>query len=445
MATWKVFHSHAWTDKPAVLPIKAALDAAGIPGWIDSQQMDGGGDSLFAQIADGIGHADVVLLYLSPAYVTRANCRKEVALAVDYGKRLLPILLPGTPWPLHSSLGAYAGEIAMHLAGKLYISAETEGRALVDKIVGALGKMGVSAGSAPVALRSLQLGSVPGSPKPATLQQGAASPPAAPAATLDIPWDQLTPAPASSALLQGGMGIVLRGTWQAPRRAPRAVAVKVLKAALLPSASQAGALAALQSEAGAMVAASDGNLNEFVVQLYGLARGPAPAAWLAALGAGAAACQLQLEGGSGGGGGGGGGGSAQLLALVLRWEEGGTLHELLHSPTRAWGAGTGERLELCAQIASGLGALHYCSAGTIVHGDIKAENVLLSHAPGVRGAPRPRISVSVCRASSLPRLSAALSPPNPPLTTRTRALPLHAPSRRTLALPSCARLRSAAA
>ena len=220
---------------------------------------------------------------------------------------------------------------------------------------------------------------------------------------MDIPWEQLTPSPAPTALLQGSTGIVLRGTWQAPRRAPRAVAVKVLKATALLSASQAVALAALKAEASTMVAACDGNLNEFVAQLYGLARGPAPATWLAALGAGALACQVQPEG-SGGGGGGDGAAPAQLLALVMRWEEGGTLAELLHSPTRAWGAGTGERLALCAQIASGLGALHFCSAGTIVHGDIKAENVLLSHAPGLHGAPRPRISVSAARASgSFPR------------------------------------------
>ena len=127
-----------------MLPLKAALDAAGIPGWIDAQQMDGG-DMLFGQIADGIDRADVVLLYLSPAYITRENCRKELSLAVDYGKRLLPILLPGTPWPLRPSHGAHAGEIAGHITGKVYISAQAEGGALVDKIVGALGKMGVGA------------------------------------------------------------------------------------------------------------------------------------------------------------------------------------------------------------------------------------------------------------------------------------------------------------
>ena len=214
---------------------------------------------------------------------------------------------------------------------------------------------------------------------------------------MDIPWDQLTPAslPGTPALLQGSMGIVLRGTWHAPRRAPRSVAVKVLKGGFLfGSASVASALEALQSEADAMVAASDGGRNEFVMPLLGLARGPTPRQWLEALGAaGALACELQ--GGAGGGGGGSGGGGGQLFALVMPWEEGGSLRDLLHDPRRAWAAGTGDRLLLCAQIASGLSGLHCCSRGALVHGDIKTENVLLSHLPGASSAPpRPRVSVS---------------------------------------------------
>jgi hypothetical protein len=142
MDSWRIFHSHAWSDKAAVLPIKAALDAAGIPGWIDQQQV-GGGDTLFSEIADGIDRAEVVLLYLSPAFVSRENCRKEVSLAVDYGKRLLPILLPGTPWPLRPSHGTHAGEIAGHVTGKLYMSAAGASCG-AGAILAALERMGVS-------------------------------------------------------------------------------------------------------------------------------------------------------------------------------------------------------------------------------------------------------------------------------------------------------------
>ena len=108
-----------------------------------------GGDTLFSKIAEGIDAADVVILYISRTYVTRENCRKEVSLAVDYGKKLLPILLPDTPWPLRPSLGAYAGEIAGHLTGKLFISASAEGAGLGEKIVSALAKVGVAGGGGP--------------------------------------------------------------------------------------------------------------------------------------------------------------------------------------------------------------------------------------------------------------------------------------------------------
>jgi serine/threonine protein kinase len=230
----------------------------------------------------------------------------------------------------------------------------------------------------------------------------------------EIPWEQLAPLPGATPIM-GGMGIVLRGSWRAPRSAARPVAVKVLQAGGLSGAPLEDALALVQREARAMRAAFDDGLNEFVVQLYGLARGPAPQQWLAALGAGAAA-RVVLGAGKGGSGGGGG---EQLLALVMRWEEGGSLHELLHSPTRAWGAGTGERLLLCAQLASGLGALHGCSAGELVHGDIKAENVLLSYTAGAGSTPRPRISVSLrppCAPASL-RPSPSRTPPSPPRST----------------------------
>jgi len=141
---WHVFYSHETADKAYVKRVKAVLDAAGLNGWIDANEMEGG-EALFGKIAEGIDGSEVVLLFLSPTFVTRENCKKEVALAVEYGKTLLPVLLPGTPWPLRPSLGAHAGEIMGHIAGKLYISADNEGL-LAEKIISALAKMGVRGG-----------------------------------------------------------------------------------------------------------------------------------------------------------------------------------------------------------------------------------------------------------------------------------------------------------
>jgi len=109
--------------------------------------------------------------------------------------------------------------------------------------------------------------------------------------------------------------------------------------------------------------------------LYRLAAGAGDAQWRAALAGHRAQCLC--------------GEQEALYALVMKWEEGGALHDLLHAPGVAWGARTGERLLLCARIASGLRHLHLNSAGEIIHGDLKPENILLSK----RGADAlPRVS-----------------------------------------------------
>lgn len=141
-AKWVLFHSHAWADKASVLPLKAGLDSIGYPGWIDHQHVDGG-DSLWKEITIGIDSAEVVLLYISPSYLNRLNCSKEVSLAVDYGKKVLPILLPGAVWPVRPSHGEFAADIAPHLTGKLYIAADAEGVVSLERVVAALLKGGL--------------------------------------------------------------------------------------------------------------------------------------------------------------------------------------------------------------------------------------------------------------------------------------------------------------
>ena len=117
-----IFYSHAWLDKPIVLPIKAELDAAGFSGWIDKSDIDGG-DMLYGKIAEGIYHADVIIVFLSSVYVGRENCRKELSLAGDYKKIILPVLLPGLAWPILPSAGEFAGEMAVHMTGMVYVEA----------------------------------------------------------------------------------------------------------------------------------------------------------------------------------------------------------------------------------------------------------------------------------------------------------------------------------
>jgi hypothetical protein len=186
------------------------------------------------------------------------------------------------------------------------------------------------------------------------------------ASSTPLSWSSITPLPSppAPAPAHGATGVVISAAYRG-----RKVAVKVLKTAPLAAGEVERVTALLQAEMEKLARAYEGGLNEFVVVPVGVVAGVASPPWLAALGAHAW-----------------GGGAQQLCGLAMKWEEGGTLAELLHSPTRAWGAGTGDRLQLCAQLASGLASLH---AAGVIHGDVKGENVLLSDHPA---APHPRFA-----------------------------------------------------
>jgi serine/threonine protein kinase len=202
-----------------------------------------------------------------------------------------------------------------------------------------------------------------------------------------LAWADLSPLPGPSAsLAQGSMGVVLPASYRGRR-----VAVKVFKTALLAGGELERATALLQAEVAKMARAWEGGFNDGVVVPLGLVAGDALPAWTAALGPHASACL---------------GAGARLCGIVMKWEEGGTLAELLHAPTRAWGAGTAGRLQLCAQLASGVAALH---AAGVVHGDVKGENVLLSD---LGASPHPRFTdfgfAELRTAASSSRVSSAM-------------------------------------
>jgi serine/threonine protein kinase len=184
-----------------------------------------------------------------------------------------------------------------------------------------------------------------------------------------------------------------------PGGAPRPVAVKLLKKDPLTGAHMQERVQKLELEANAMRAAADEGVNDYVAMLFGLARGYPPPVWVQLLDSQHLLNLVLVSESSGGGrsevassGGGGAAASAprardrEMVGLVMRWEEGGTLYDLLHDSRRAWGASTASRLQFCGQLALGLASLHTCG---VVHGDIKAENVLLSERIGT---VKPRIS-----------------------------------------------------
>ena len=63
-----------------------------------------------------INDSDVVIVCISDAYLKSGNCEKEILLAGDWKKTLLPLRMPNLPqWPpMHG--------MAVHLAGKLYVN-----------------------------------------------------------------------------------------------------------------------------------------------------------------------------------------------------------------------------------------------------------------------------------------------------------------------------------
>jgi serine/threonine protein kinase len=198
----------------------------------------------------------------------------------------------------------------------------------------------------------------------------------------------------------GGFGVVFCASWVS--RGIR-VAVKMPKDLVISGYLPPAAAAELVKEAEGLVRASDNNVNEFVVKLFGVAEGNAGAAWsdacdcarerhfskknggaatgslaLAAPASNSALAAANPAASASGAPRAGGGGSA-LLGLVMAWESGGTLADALQPPMgqlrAAWPSAIGDKLRIARELSIGLFHLHRVG---IVHGDLKLENVLLS-------------------------------------------------------------------
>jgi len=217
---------------------------------------------------------------------------------------------------------------------------------------------------------------------------GADSAAAAPAASSNVTalaFADLLP-DASTLPLFGGFGVVFSARWVS--RGIR-VAVKIPKDLIVSGYLPPAAAAELVKEAQGLVRASDNLANEFVVRLFGVAQGDGGAAWAAASERARALHFARKSGSSdsaadcdphaaatatpaptGG---------FQLLGLVMAFEEGGTLAELLQPPPQllrpAWPSTMVDRLRIARELTLGLWHLHRLG---IVHGDLKLENVLLS-------------------------------------------------------------------
>ena len=186
-----------------------------------------------------------------------------------------------------------------------------------------------------------------------------------------LSWATLAP-DVSCAPLYGGMGVVFKASWRAKKTSALDVAVKVLRGENISPAAFLDAVGRLEKEAELLRAASDNSTNQYVVTLHGVVRGPPTDEWRSRLGIFAPA-------------------GREIVGLVMRWETGGSLFTRLHRGSVPWAATSLDRVRLLENIAAGVALLHdgvqlpgFAKQRSLIHGDIKSENVLLSK----DGAPR---------------------------------------------------------
>ena len=111
-----VFMSYCWAQKDVVRPLAALLQKAGIKVWLDVQQMKSG-ESLFEEIDKGLRNTALMLSCISQEYSRSVNCRREVVLATELKKPILPLIVDQSQfkhWPPTGPMGPL-------LSGKLYV------------------------------------------------------------------------------------------------------------------------------------------------------------------------------------------------------------------------------------------------------------------------------------------------------------------------------------
>jgi len=129
---FEVFISYQWKHQDLVKKIKECLDNKNIKSWMDIGEIKAG-DELYAAIEKGIRAAKIFIVCVSKEYTLSANCTREINLAADLKKYIIPLLVSkNVEWPPKG--------MATAVAGKLYIDFTVESafdeniRNLADKI-----------------------------------------------------------------------------------------------------------------------------------------------------------------------------------------------------------------------------------------------------------------------------------------------------------------------
>jgi serine/threonine protein kinase len=200
----------------------------------------------------------------------------------------------------------------------------------------------------------------------------------------ELQWEELHPE-VDHAPKIGAFGTVFKARRQIGRNMYTDVAVKALRihSAGLNQHDYEQAVCDLKTEAHILQTASNGIINDFVVKFHGVVCGKVPIAWLEKFNHANFHLPSTEQGES----------TPELLALVMKYESGGNLEDLLHGRNgQKWHGCTIDRIRLLMEISTGLWHLHNYSSHCIIHGDIKSANVLLSGEQGDTSALHVRLT-----------------------------------------------------
>mmetsp|Transcript_12920 Transcript_12920/g.23860 ORF Transcript_12920/g.23860 Transcript_12920/m.23860 type:complete len:874 (-) Transcript_12920:124-2745(-) len=200
----------------------------------------------------------------------------------------------------------------------------------------------------------------------------------------ELKWEELHPE-LNHVPKVGAFGTVFKAKRQIGRDMFTDVAVKALKihSAGLNRNDYDQAMKELKNEADILQNASNGIINDFVVKFHGIVCGNIPSIWLEKF----RHSNFHLPPNSAGDS------VPELVALVMKYESGGNLEELLHNSCgRTWHGNTIDRIRLLMEITTGLWHLHNYASHCIIHGDIKSANVLLSGEQGNTNAIHVRLT-----------------------------------------------------
>ena len=94
----RVFLSYSRSDRAFVDRLADDLGVAGIEVWCDVDALRGG-EEWRTKIVDAIEQSDVFLLFVSPASMRSDNVRRELTVAEEEDKQVVPVLLENTSIP----------------------------------------------------------------------------------------------------------------------------------------------------------------------------------------------------------------------------------------------------------------------------------------------------------------------------------------------------------